>query len=123
MSADPDAPANPNRLSGGHIVRNMIYSHDSNNGLEIVTGWADQAVREFDQEIVRPAKHDLPSSHPCAALNQDLIKCSLSCPPEMKLGGRTATCNMERHALMKCFVKNKHWMEPPASNTAWYRFW
>lgn len=125
MSADPEAPADPSRLSGGHIVRNMIYSHDNNNNLEIVSGWTDQGVREYDQEVVRPARRDMNKAHPCFPLNQQLLRCSLACPPEMKLGGRTATCNAERQQLMKCLVRNKRWTENEAEATRWpwYRFW
>lgn len=104
-------------------MRNMIYSHKNSGSLEIVTGWSDQGLREFDQEVVRPAQRDLPKNHPCAVLNADLLRCSLGCPPEMKLGGRTATCNTERQALMRCLVKNKRWVEPQGPGTAWYRFW
>lgn len=123
MSSDPDAPADPSRLSGGHVIRNMIYSHDASGDLEIVTGWQEQGVREYNQEIVRPARQDLSRRHPCYTLNAELLKCSLSCPPEMKLGGRTATCNTERQALMKCFVKNKAWTESQAtSSRGWLRW-
>lgn len=129
MSADPDAPADPKRQSGGHVVRNMIYAHDGNHNLEIVTGWADQGLREYDQDVVRPAKRDLPASHPCYQSNADLLRCSLACPPEMKLGGRTATCNAERHVLMRCVSSNRRWEErqqqqqQQAEAPAWYRFW
>ncbi|ESS66515.1 hypothetical protein TcG_01471 [Trypanosoma cruzi] len=121
MSADPDAPADPNRRSGGHIVRNMIYRHDSARNLEIVTGWQDQGTREYNQKIVPPAKMELHSKHPCHDLNTQLLRCSLDCPAEMKLAGRIATCNTERKALMVCLTKQKHWKPEPPS--AWYRFW
>ncbi|CAD2213827.1 hypothetical protein AGDE_00090 [Angomonas deanei] len=121
MSADPEAPAHPGRLSGGHIVRNMIYSHDENGGLEVVTGWKDEGVREHNQDVVRPGRMDLHAGHPCYAMNRSLVECSLKCPPEMKLAGRTAVCNAQRQDLMKCLVKHKKWT-PPATKP-WYQFW
>ncbi|EPY34170.1 hypothetical protein STCU_00085 [Strigomonas culicis] len=124
MSADPDAPANPGRISGGHIIHNMIYSHDDANNLEIVSGWKEQGVREYNQEVVRPAKLNMHKKHPCYNMNTELVKCSLLCPPEMRLGGRTATCNVERQALMKCLVKNKKWSEKEYMELKpWYQFW
>ncbi|AIO00742.1 hypothetical protein LPMP_311510 [Leishmania panamensis] len=123
MSADPEAPANPSRFSGGHIVRNMIYAHDENHNLEILSGWSEQGTREYDQETVRPANTNMDKSHPCFSLNQDLLRCSYRCPTEMKLGGRTATCNTERQVLMRCLVKNKQWRPSEADKRQWYRFW
>lgn len=124
MSADPEAPADPRRISGGHIVRNMIYSHDQSNNLEIVSGWSDQGVREYNQETVRPADLGMSKRHPCIELNQELIQCSDSCPREMLLAGRTAVCNTQRQALMRCLVKNKQWREEAAEGKAsWYHFW
>lgn len=127
MSADPEAPADPQRMSGGHIIRNMIYSHDDGNNLEIVTGWTDQGGREYDQEVVRPGKRNLSKAHPCYELNADVLRCSFACPSEMKLGGRTAVCNAERKLLMQCFVRHKKWREGEAASGTtkpWYtRLW
>ncbi|KAG5497620.1 hypothetical protein JKF63_03885 [Porcisia hertigi] len=123
MSADPEAPADPSRVSGGHIVRNMIYAHDESHNLEIVSGWSEQGTREYDQETVRPAMVDMDKGHPCFALNQDLLSCSYRCPPEMKLGGRTAVCNSERQKLMRCLVKHRQWKPEMREGTPWYRFW
>lgn len=123
MSADPTAPADPSRVSGGHIVRNMIYAHDENHNLEIVSGWAEQGTREYDQETVRPANPSMHSSHPCASLNTELLRCSYACPNEMRLGGRTAVCNTERQALMQCLVKNRKWKPEGDAEKPWYRFW
>ncbi|RNF10771.1 hypothetical protein TraAM80_01332 [Trypanosoma rangeli] len=121
MSADPEAPADSNRRSGGHVIRNMIYRHDSARNLEIVTGWQDQGTREYNQRIVPPAKLELHPKHPCHALNSQLLHCSLDCPAEMKLAGRIATCNTERKNLMVCFAKNKAWKPAPLSGG--YNFW
>lgn len=115
MSADPDAPTDPDRRSGGHIIRNMIYRHDNSHNLEIMTGWTEQGTREYNQNTVPPAKTDLPKRHPCYVLNSDLLRCSEGCPQEMKLAGRIAMCNSERHAAMRCFVKSKNWREEPSS--------
>lgn len=123
MSADPEAPADPSRVSGGHIVRNMIYSHDQNHNLEIMSGWSEQGTREYNQETVRPANEGMHKSHPCFNLNFDLLRCSESCPPEMKLAGRTATCNTERKLLMQCMVKNKKWRPDTTTQKSWYQFW
>ncbi|KAL7701355.1 hypothetical protein N2W54_003338 [Lotmaria passim] len=123
MSADPEAPTDPSRVSGGHIVRNMIYSHDQNHNLEIVSGWSEQGTREYNQEIVRPANENMNKHHPCFALNRDLLRCSESCPPEMKLAGRTAQCYSQRTLLMKCLVKNKKWTPEMVPKKSWYQFW
>ncbi|KAK7196939.1 hypothetical protein NESM_000636600 [Novymonas esmeraldas] len=123
MSADPAAPADPSRVSGGHIVRNMIYAHDEGRNLEIVSGWSEQGTREYNQETVRPANANMDKNHPCFTLNYELLRCSHSCPPEMKLGGRTATCNTERQVLMQCLVKNKKWRPEEVAGKSWYRFW
>nr|CCC47744.1 conserved hypothetical protein [Trypanosoma vivax Y486] len=111
MSAAPDAPVYPNRRSGGHVIRNMIYQHDHGHNLEIVTGWKDQGTRQYDQQTVPPASHQLSQKHPCYAINRRLLECSLSCPEEMKLAGRTASCNTERKNLMVCLTRNKGWNE------------
>ncbi|CBZ29215.1 conserved hypothetical protein [Leishmania mexicana MHOM/GT/2001/U1103] len=123
MSADPEAPADPSRVSGGHIVRNMIYAHDENHNLAILSGWSEQGTREYDQETVRPASANMNTGHPCFSLNQELLRCSYSCPTEMKLGGRTATCNTERQVLMRCLVKNKQWKPDETKRRPLYRFW
>lgn len=120
MSADPEVPVDPNRRSGGHVIRNMIYQHDSSHNIEIVTGWKDQGTREYNQQIAPPAKLDLSPKHPCYPLNEQLVRCSLECPMEMKLAGRIASCNSERKNLMVCLTKNKSWKEEPVS--AWYKF-
>lgn len=121
MSADPDAPADPSRRSGGHVVKNMIYKHNGSN-LEIITGWQDQGTRELNQEIVPPAKMDIHPQHPCWKLNAALLACSFSCPEEMRLAGRVASCNDERHALMQCFTKERKWA-PTIEPKPWYKFW
>ena len=121
MSADPDEPVIANRLTGGHVIKNMIYKHKPGNEMEVMTGWNDGGgCREYNQEIVSPARLEgLHKKHPCFALNEKLIKCSLQCPNEMKLGGRTAMCNEPRKELMQCFTRNKKWEEP--AEQPWYR--
>lgn len=126
MSADPSEPAVPGRISGGHVIKNMIYKHKANNEMEIITGWNDSlGCREYNQEIVPPARLEgLHQRHPCAEMNQQVVTCSLRCPQEMKLAGRTAICNEERKALMQCLVRHKKWTEgvdglPPSR--PWYR--
>jgi hypothetical protein len=122
MSADPDEPVVPNRLTGGHVIKNMIYKHKPGNEMEVMTGWNDAGGnREYNQEIVSPARVEgLHKRHPCVSFNEALIQCSVSCPKEMKLGGRTAMCNEERKVLMQCFTKHKKW-EEPSDSTPWYR--
>eukprot|EP00331_Platyophrya_macrostoma_P025418 CAMPEP_0176461664 /NCGR_PEP_ID=MMETSP0127-20121128/34800_1 /TAXON_ID=938130 /ORGANISM="Platyophrya macrostoma, Strain WH" /LENGTH=97 /DNA_ID=CAMNT_0017853421 /DNA_START=483 /DNA_END=773 /DNA_ORIENTATION=+ len=97
----------------------MIYKHNGNNQVEIVTGWTDQGAREFNQEIVPPARFDLDGRHPCAGLNRTLLECSVRCPSEMRLAGRCASCNDERHELMKCLTKQKRWVPPAEDAKPW----
>eukprot|EP00331_Platyophrya_macrostoma_P016732 CAMPEP_0176475650 /NCGR_PEP_ID=MMETSP0127-20121128/43720_1 /TAXON_ID=938130 /ORGANISM="Platyophrya macrostoma, Strain WH" /LENGTH=113 /DNA_ID=CAMNT_0017871261 /DNA_START=483 /DNA_END=821 /DNA_ORIENTATION=- len=113
----------------------MIYKHNGNNQVEIVTGWTDQGAREFNQEIVPPARFDLDGRHPCAGpparfdldgrhpcagLNRTLLECSVRCPSEMRLAGRCASCNDERHELMKCLTKQKRWVPPAEDAKPWW---
>nr|CCC90288.1 conserved hypothetical protein [Trypanosoma congolense IL3000] len=121
MSADPEVPVDPNRRSGGHVVRNMIYQHSSNHEIEIVTGWKDQGIREYNQKLVPPGQLKVSPRHPCYDLNGILVQCSLKCPEEMRLAGRVAICNPERKDLMKCLARNKAWKEGPP--LPWYKLW
>jgi hypothetical protein len=123
MSADPEEPVVPGRLTGGHVIKNMIYKHKGNNEMEIITGWSDQGCREYNQEIVPPARVEgLHKEHPCVALNAQLVECSVKCPSEMRLAGRTATCNEERKVLMQCLVRHKTWVAPAEPARPWYRW-
>lgn len=121
MSADPEVPTDSTRVSGGHVVKNMIYRHEGSD-LEIMTGWKDQGTREYNQEIVPPAKLDMDKQHPCFKLNKDVVECSLRCPNEMRLAGRVASCNDERRLLMQCLTRHKQWT-PPVVSKPWYVFW
>ncbi len=110
MSSDPDAPSDPALTSGGYVIKNMIYDGSTKGQLEVISHWrAYEGVRHVEQFYVPPYKARMPRHHPCYDVNRALgVCCEEKCDPEMMLAGRTAMCNTERHALMKCLTKVNH---------------
>lgn len=123
MSADPEAPTHKNTESGGYVVKNMIYQHTQNGAVEVMTGWNDGSVREFNQEIVPPADPDMHRLHPCIELNKTLLACSAACEPRARLAARVSQCNDQRRVMMQCMVKNKKWRPPAKADDPWYKVW
>ena len=121
MSADPDLPVDPNRYSGGHVIRNMWYNKTS-SGMEVMNLWREVGSHEWNQWVVPPASENMSRKHPCFKLNDALLQCSDRQPDMMMLAGRCAVCNEDRKALMVCLTKNKAWKEPAATRP-WYQLW
>ena len=131
MSSDPEAPVDPTRYTGGHVARNMIYTHNHNNDLQVMTGWNAQSNREYNQHIVPPADERMDKRHPCFELNTELVKCSLACPHKARLAARIAECNEGRKAMMMCVTRNKAEIKALEAvmaremdnKAAWWKLW
>ena len=131
MSSDPEAPVDPTRYTGGHVVRNMIYTHNHNNDLQVMTGWNAQSNREYNQHIAPPADERMDKRHPCFDDNSKLVKCSLACPEKARLAARIAECNEDRKQLMTCLTKNKveikqleaTLVKESAKGSGWWKLW
>jgi hypothetical protein len=105
MSADPDQPFDDTRHSGGRVLRNQIFQH-AGNEVKLRDAKTDtKFIVVADQSTPPPGRRDMPATHACAAANAALLRCSEACPEEWLLGARTAACNDQRHALMKCLAK------------------
>jgi hypothetical protein len=90
------------------VLANMVYERKAGGRMELFSGWQElYDTFELNQIYVPPCRLDMPSAHPCKALNETLRKCSEACPEKELLAARTARCNDERIALMKCLTKNK----------------
>ena len=123
-AADPRPPANATLQSDGNVFRQPIYTthNGMSNTLEMVQPTYGGASYQADQVTIPPFRADLHRKHPCALPNEALARCSARQPAEMLLAARSALCNDERQALLKCFVKSKGWQAPPQTD-AWWKFW
>eukprot|EP00760_Papus_ankaliazontas_P009556 PhM_4_TR1409/c0_g1_i1/m.70307 len=110
MSADPDTAFRPTLISGGYVVKNMVYSSDeAQDRKTLLCSRGADGPRELDQYTIPPYSVDMPRNHPCYNVNENVEKCNQKIEPQVLLAGRIAMCNDERRVLMQCLTKNKNW--------------
>ena len=108
MSADPSQPGDLDVLSGGFVLKNLMYELNPFGSGKVLLSAVKPGTKQAEQRTIPPYTPALPSSHPCAFENDQLAKCNATIDAQVLLGGRCAICNSERKNLMKCLTKHKY---------------
>ena len=107
MSADPGLKGRWDVITGGIILKNLMYTPNPLGEGKVPISSAGTGPKVADQHTIPPYQATLSRHHPCWDANKALKRCNLELDAVMRLGARCAACNDERINLMKCFVRHK----------------